>query len=304
MQVFLLGASGLIGRGIAKALKARGHRVLGLSRARATGEALAGLGVEPVEGDLRQPEGWAGTAVACDALVNAAGTFSDDMGALETALADRLLEPMAAAGKRWVATGGVWLYPPAGAAQPTAEAAPATEDAPHDPTPGFEWAPALLQRVRAAGGLVVHPAAVWRRDAGMAPGVLARLLDPEMLASGTVALAGGPHVRWPLVEAADLGRLYADVLERGAPGESYLGVAEPGVPQEHLAQAVERGLGRRLGRHVLHERDLVAAEGPIAAGYARDLCMDASSKARAALGWRPLAGPAAAALERLARARR
>ncbi len=291
MQVFLLGASGLIGAGIAKALKARGHRVLGLSRTEATADKLTAAGVEPVPGDLRAPDGWVAAALACDGLINAGGTFDEEMGAVETAVAERLLPGFAIAGKPYVATGGIWLYPAAGPQ-------PHDESAPHDPTPGFEWAPALLAHIHAAGGRIVHPAAVWRRDGAL----LERLLDPAMLASGTVPIAGGPHVRWPLVEADDLGRLYAEVLERGAPGGQWFAAAEPGTPQEDLAQAVERGLGRRLGRHILHVADLIADEGRIAAGFARDLWVDAGRALRD-FAWRPRAEPAARVLERLARDR-
>jgi nucleoside-diphosphate-sugar epimerase len=302
MDVFVLGAGGTIGRGIAHALKARGHRVLGLSRSEATAARLTAAGVAPVAGDLRDPAGWAASALACDAVVHAAGTFTADMGAVEAAVADALLPTVAARGLPYVATGGVWLWP---AARPGEDPADETlvEAGGLDPTPGFDWAPALLERVRASGGRVVHPAAVWTRDGAL----LDRLLDPDLLApdlldEAAVPIAGGPQVRWPLVEAGDLGRLYAAVLERAEPGTDWLAVAEPGTPQEELARAVERGLGRQLRRRVLDADALAALEGEIARGYARDLSLD-GGKARTALGWQPSAGPAAEALERRARER-
>ena len=289
MKVFLLGASGLIGRGIAAALASKGHRVLGLARSEASAARVASLGVRPVRGDLADPDHWADQAYACDVLIQASGTFTDDMAGFEARLLDRLLERMTAAGKRYLATGGIWLFPAAGSR-------PTREDDVMEPTPGFEWAPALLKRVQAAGGLVVHPAAVWSQRGDL----LERFLDPLQLKDEAIAVAGGPQVRWPLIEVRDLAELYLAVLEKGARGQSYLAVAEEGTAQEELAQAVERGLGRRFGRRSLSEADLIAAEGTIAAGYARDLWAD-GSKTRRAFGWRPKAASAAKRLAELAR---
>lgn len=289
MKVFLLGASGLIGRNIATALVTRGHHVFGLARSETSAACVASLGVEPVRGDLADPELWADRADACDALIQASGTFTDDMADFETRLLNSLLTRMTAPGKRYLATGGIWLFPAAGSR-------PTREDDIMQPTPGFEWAPALLKRVQTAGGLVVHPAAVWsfRGD------LLERFLDPVRLNKVSITVAGGPQVRWPLIEVQDLADLYILVLEQGEPGQSYLAVAEAGTTQEELAQAVERGLGRKFARRSLNEADLIATEGTVAAGYARDLWVD-GSEAHRAFNWQPRSTSAARQLARLAR---
>ena len=54
--VFLTGATGLVGRAVAKALVAAGDRVHGLCRGADAASELSALGIEPVVSDLRRTE--------------------------------------------------------------------------------------------------------------------------------------------------------------------------------------------------------------------------------------------------------
>jgi uncharacterized protein YbjT (DUF2867 family) len=55
VRVFLTGATGIVGGGVARALINRGHTVVGLARSHTTAERLSVAGVEPWPGDL---SGW------------------------------------------------------------------------------------------------------------------------------------------------------------------------------------------------------------------------------------------------------
>jgi len=52
MIVFITGAIGYIGGSLAVQLRSKGHTIRGLVRSLEKAEALAGLGIEPVPGNL------------------------------------------------------------------------------------------------------------------------------------------------------------------------------------------------------------------------------------------------------------
>jgi nucleoside-diphosphate-sugar epimerase len=72
VKVFLTGGTGLVGRHVIVALRARGDRVRGLARTAAAAAQLASLGAEPVEGDLTAASRLESTLAGCDAVVHAA----------------------------------------------------------------------------------------------------------------------------------------------------------------------------------------------------------------------------------------
>jgi nucleoside-diphosphate-sugar epimerase len=67
--VLVTGATGFLGRHLVRELQAAGATVRGLSRSPASDTTLHALGVEPVRGDLAEPEGLAGTVAAGTAAV-------------------------------------------------------------------------------------------------------------------------------------------------------------------------------------------------------------------------------------------
>lgn len=75
MKLLVLGAYGLIGQSVARALHAAGHDVTGLGRSARLGRALV-PGIAWVEADLAQmtaPAQWAGLIAGLDGVVNCAG---------------------------------------------------------------------------------------------------------------------------------------------------------------------------------------------------------------------------------------
>src|SRR5437764_15203361 len=89
MQVLVTGATGYIGFAVAAALRRAGHRVLGLARSEAKARRLTQHEIEPVIGDLADPNTYREFASHCARLVHtafdyAAGGVAKDSSAIET----------------------------------------------------------------------------------------------------------------------------------------------------------------------------------------------------------------------------
>lgn len=78
--IFVTGANGLLGSNICRLAATQGRRVKGLVRNAVDAEVLAGIGVEPVIGDIERPDGLAAALGGVDAIVHSAaligGTWS------------------------------------------------------------------------------------------------------------------------------------------------------------------------------------------------------------------------------------
>jgi nucleoside-diphosphate-sugar epimerase len=72
MRIFMTGATGYIGSEVTKALKNRGHEIVGLVRSQESAQKLTMLGGQPVMGDMRKPEIWKPEAAKADALIHLA----------------------------------------------------------------------------------------------------------------------------------------------------------------------------------------------------------------------------------------
>lgn len=75
MKVFLTGATGFIGGGMARALRERGDEVVALVRTPAKAAALRELGCALVEGDLGDRDAITGAIAGCDAVIHGAAIY-------------------------------------------------------------------------------------------------------------------------------------------------------------------------------------------------------------------------------------
>ena len=125
LHVVVAGATGVIGRRVVAMLHGRGHRVTGLTRIAAKGQALIALGAEPVVADAYDADALA------DALANAAPDVVihqlTDLGNADSAANARLRREgtanlvaasRAAGVRRVIAQSIAWAYAPADAAAP------------------------------------------------------------------------------------------------------------------------------------------------------------------------------------------
>ena len=75
MKVFITGATGFVGSHVASLLVERGDRVRALVRATSNTQNLAGLGCEPVLGDLQSPESLRQGMAGCEAIFHVAADY-------------------------------------------------------------------------------------------------------------------------------------------------------------------------------------------------------------------------------------
>lgn len=77
MLIFLTGGTGFVGRAVARAVRARGHRLRCLVRPGSEGRFAGDPGVEPVPGDVTRPEGWAASVRGADAVIHLVGIIRE-----------------------------------------------------------------------------------------------------------------------------------------------------------------------------------------------------------------------------------
>ncbi|MDL5158275.1 NAD-dependent epimerase/dehydratase family protein [Actinomycetospora termitidis] len=279
MQVYVIGATGFVGGGIAAHLVAAGHHVLGLARTAEAAERLAARGVEPHRGDLDAGRAEVvATAVAADAVVYAAQLPGPD----ELALTAALLDGLAGTDRALLFTSGtgVLLQRTGGAWSPDSFA----EDDPFDVEPLAAGRYAAERMVREDGrsrGVVVRPGQVW----GPGDHGHVHATYRSVAATGAACYVGDGLATYTHVHLADLARLYDLVLTSARGGAVYHAAAGE-VPNRWIAEAVGADLGRPT-------RSLTLAEAVEVWGEMGALVLGSSSRSRdprtrIELGWRPV----------------
>jgi len=278
-RVLVLGGTGSIGGSVAGVLRQRGHQVTCLARSDKADESLRASRLNTIRGDIRSPDQWVGCAEKFDAVISAASTWSDDEARVDRQLTEKLLEAFSTsdAAKTVIYTDGCWSYGNTGDTI-------ATEDTPFDPLPEFAWSIETARQVRDnrhVRGMVILPAMVYERDGG----VLDQMAE-DAQARDRIRIVGSEDVRWPLVHRADLALLYALMLERGEPGDSFNGAGIVSMPVGKIARTLARRFGKPEDLDVLTVEQAVRSIGSWTIGYALDQQMS-SAKATRDLGWTP-----------------
>ena len=279
-DVFVIGATGFVGGGLATHLAASGHRVRGLARSADAAERLRLRGIEPHRGDLGagRREVLAAAATA-DAVVYAAQLDPSE----ETAVVDDLVAALRGTGTTllFVSGSGVFLQRTAGAWSPDVVA----EDDPFtvEPLATARYAAEQTVRRAAADGLramVLRPGLIW------GPGDHGHVSEVyrSVAAVGAACYVGEGLNVYSHVHIDDLARLGALVLAEGTVGAVYHAAAGE-IPNRWIAEAVAADLG-------CPTRSLTVAEATDVWGEFGALIMSATSRcrdprSRGELGWRP-----------------
>ena len=286
MRIFITGATGFIGQGVARAAVDAGHQVTGLVRSATSSSAqgLAERGVALKTGDLGDPRTFVASAAEHDAVVHTASTNDASAGVVDQAAVTAVLAAMSP-GSVLVYTSGAWVYGNTGMG-------PVTESAEVDPTALVAWRPAVERQVlataaqRGIGVSVLRPAMVH----GHGGGVFA-LLAQMGRDGGVVRIPGDGRNRWPTVHVDDLATAYVSVLTHAAArnpevdGQILNIVAEEAVEVAKMAEAIRTAVGADAVEAwpVEEARQQL---GPFADALALDQAVD-GQKARRVLGWAP-----------------
>ena len=290
MRVFVTGATGNIGSHLVGELIAAGHQVTGLCRSPEKARALAAAGAEVLAGSLDDLDSLKRGAAAADAVAHLA--FRHDFeNFLANCEADRaaiaaLGSALAGSDRPLIVTSGTGLAN-------TVPGEPAKED---NPIVGSDVHPRAATEEAAAALRGVNVSVV--RLPQVHDPVTQGLITPAIHSfrgKGACVYVGEGLTRWPAVHVTDAARLYRLALERGEPGAKYHAVAEQGVSQRDIAQAV----GARLNLPVrsIPEAEAFDYFGWLSCFITHDVPAS-SEQTRQALGWTPT-GPTL--LEDLAR---
>jgi len=277
-RVFVTGATGYLGNPIARRLLRAGNQVLGLTRSSDRGRRLADAGIQPVVGDLADPETFLAELKNCDTLVHVALDDGDegprqDQHALEAtklAVEDGRI-------RRVLYTSDTYVY----GHRPGIVV---DEDTPLDPATASGWRPAHEEAVTA---LSAHDVTTVILRPGIAYGGARGFIGDwfrEARDKGTITYPGGDQ-HWCLVHIEDIADAYALALEHAATGTRFLLCDESRHTVRELAQAAATAADARAVS-MLPEivRDKQGAAGEAKLGDLRGT----SACARRDLGWTPM----------------
>lgn len=278
MRIFVVGATGYIGRVIAQRLLSAGHTVSGLARTEQAAQVLKTHQIVPEAGNIDAPEQVAAIAAQADATiyVAAAATFALDQQAVSAILAH-----YHGSGKRFIFTSGSAVFADAAGGEPSNHVF--TEVEPPTQTSMCERVD-IEQQVLAAHtygvhSIVVRPPLVYGRGGS----IQVPLLIDIARQTGTARYIGRGENRWSTVHVDDLADIYALVLQHGPSGEIFH-AASGEVRMRDLADAVGRLL--QIGPAVSWGIEEASTWGAFVAGLGSNSRIS-GEKVRRMLGWLP-----------------
>ena len=279
MQVFITGATGLIGSAVVAELLRNDHTVLALARSDTSEQTLKTAGAEPVRGELADLNSLRAAAARADGVIHLA--FAHDFSSPD-ALARAVAEESAALatlGEELVASDRP-LVTVSGTPPVPGRVSTETDPLPTDGPVGGRARSVIAVLELASRGVRSSAVRMPRTVHNEGNGGFAGMLTEIARRTGVSGYPDDGTQRWPAVHALDAAVLFRLALEKGEAGTSWHAVADEGDAVRDIAAVI----GRRLGlpvETVPHE-----TYGPLGPIFATDQ-PSSSTYTRQELGWEP-----------------
>jgi nucleoside-diphosphate-sugar epimerase len=298
MRIFIAGASGAVGKPLARRLAAAGHEVTGMTRTPEKAAELRELGAEPVVADALDRDAVIAAVQAARPEVvvhqlTAIGVMNprnvdasfEATNRLRTEGTDNLIEAARRAGARLFVAQSFAGWPYARVGGPVK-----AEDAPldTDPPKGVRATVAAIRHLeKATLGATGLDGIVLRYGGFYGPGTgLARGGDMlEMVTKGRFPVVGDGGGVWSLVHIEDAAEATVAAIDRGEPGVFNIVDDEPAPVREWLP-ALAQAVGAKRPRHIpgFLGRLLLGPGGYTMMTKIRGA---SNAKAKRELGWAP-----------------
>lgn len=275
MRIFLTGATGYIGFNVAQAFRRAGHQVWGLTRSAHKANGLARQEIQPIIGDMQEPDSYRPVAAQADALVHAAVDYQNDTAELDTLTVKTLLNA-AKPGATLIYTSGVWVHG-------NTNGQVVDETAALKPITAVAWRPDVEQMVLTATrvkGIVIRPGVVYGKGGGLTGAWFAGAVN-----GGKLQVVGDGRNHWAMVHVDDLAEGYVKAAESGLRGEVFnLVGSTPRVAD--MVQTIAQAAGADKSANFIPPAEAAETMGAMAEALAIDQQIDAR-KARTRLAWQP-----------------
>lgn len=273
MKILLTGSTGHIGNAILNQLLDAGHDVVAVVRNDKATAALEATGAQVMEHELTDSLWLQRELRNADALIHTASSSDLPAADFDASVIDSAIAAFAGTDKRFINTGGMWVY---------GNSSAITERSEFHPVEAVAWRITPQQRALDADihSMLVVPSITYGHGRGI-PTVLKdapRNRDGAALAIGS----GDQHMENVYVE--DLAALYLAVLNGGKAGETY--IATSGL-HPTMRQVTEAAVGPDVP--VVAECD-EQSRHRLGTVFADALLLDqqaSNAKARTELGWNP-----------------
>jgi dihydroflavonol-4-reductase len=294
--VLVTGATGFVGSAVARTLLAEDCTVVALVRSKARGTDLVAAGARAVVGDMMEPPTYDHLVAEVDAVVHAAqlrpcgrvsaGTVRK-MRHANTVMTGALAESCRAAGKRFVYTGGCFVYGDHGSNW-------INESTPLAPSPLGEADAAELPRLRklhrqGLDVVVLSPGFVY------GPGGNFKAAFYDQARKGRLRCIGAGENYWSCIHVDDLAAAYVAALAHAEPGDEYNIVDDSPLPLSSFVDQIAAMMGGKRKADLPRWVASLAVGGPAIASLTTSYRVD-NGKAQDRLGWAPVCSTVAEGL--------